>query len=230
MAKCFRGGMKTFLPSLVGALLLAITARAEDVQSVSTGKILVLGAGFGPKPEIGEPVPDSFYGTLCEIAMGTQLQEHAAVRVHSLHPNLTPHAVKIQATRSPNTSLVVVSVTSPDEAYAQAMTDAVMDELFATWTEIKGDRYEAQAVSIQDEMVRVEKNMQHAEEELQEAERAKAEPSDLDKVKAKLKRVNNRYEALLSMMCAVEDARILSPKTFMVIEHALKPKKVEKAP
>lgn len=222
--------MNKFLPSLVCALLLAITAHAEDAQSVSTGKILVLGAGFGPKPEIGEPVPDSFYGTLCEIAMGAQIQDGAARRTHALHPDLTQHAVKIKAARTPNTSIVVVSVTSQDGIYAQAMTDSVMDELFATWTEIKSDRYEAQAVSIQDEMVRVEKNMQHAEEELQEAERAKAEPSDLDKVKAKLKRVNNRYEALLSMMCAVEDARILSPKTFMVIEHASKPKKVEKAP
>ena len=222
--------MRTFLPSFVCALLLAFTAHAEDVQFVSTGKLLVPGAGFGPKPEIGEPVPDSFYGTLCEIAMGARIQDGAASRTHALHPDLTQHAVKIKAERTPNTSIVVVSVTSQDGTYAQAMTDSVMDELFATWAEIKSDRYDAQAVSIQDEMVRVEKNMQHAEEELQEAERAKAEPSDLDKVKAKLKRVNNRYEALLSMMCAVEDARILSPKTFMVIEHASKPKKVEKAP
>ncbi len=228
--------MKTFLPSFVWALLLAITAYAEDAQFVSTGKLLVPGAGFGPKPEIGEPVPDSFYNTVCEIAMGARMHNRAAERVHALHPGLAPedllvgHAVKIKAARSPNTSIVVVSVTSPEEVFGYAMTDAVMDELFATWKEIKDNRYQMQTVVTQDHMVAVEKDIQHLEEELTQAEREKAEPATLAKVKARLKHSNKRYEALVTRIEALNDARDLTLDAFTVIEHASKPKKVEKAP
>ena len=219
-----------FLPSFVCALLLAITASGEEVQFVSTGKILVGGAGFGPKLEIGEPVPDSFYGTVCEIAMGAHIQENAAARVHALHPEINHHAVKIKAERSPNTSIVVISVTSQDGAYAQAMTDAAVDELLATWREIKDARYQMQIVATQDQMVHLEKDIAHDEEELKEAERAKAEPAELDKVKTKLKRRNKRYDALVTRIDALKDARDLTPDVFTVIEHAAKPKKSDKAP
>ena len=222
--------MNKFLPSFVCALLLAITAHAKDVQFVSTGKILVGGAGFGPKLEISEPVPDSFYGTVCEIAMGAQIQESAAVRVHALHPDLTQHAVKIKAERSPNTSIVVVSVTSQDGAYAQAMTDAVMDEFFATWKEIKESRYEMQIAATQDQMVALEKDIKHLEEDLKQTEREKAEPATLDKVKAKLKHRNKRHDALVTRIDALEDTRNLTPDVFTILEHASKAKKVEKAP
>ncbi len=222
--------MNKFLPTFACALLLAIAAHAEDVQFVSTGKILVGGAGFGPKLEFGEPVPDSFYGTVCEIAMGAQIQESAAVRVHALHPDLTQHAVKIKAERSPNTSIVVVSVTSQDEAYAWTMTDAVMDELFATWKEIKDNRYQMQIVATQDQMVAVEKDIKNIKEEIKEMERAKVEPAVLDKGKAHLKRRNKRYDALVIRIDAIEDTRDLTPDVFTILEHASKAKKVEKAP
>ena len=222
--------MNRFLPTFVCALLLAIAAHAEDVQFVSAGKILVGGAGFGPKMEIGDPVPDSIYGTVCEIAMGAQIHERADARVHALHPDLTQHAVKIKAERCPNTSIVVVSVTSQDGAYAQTMTDAVMDELFATWKEIKDNRYQLQMLATQDQMVAVEKQIQHLEEELKQVEREKAEPATLDKVKATLKHRNKRHDALVTRIDALVDARDLTPDVFMILEHASKSKKTEKAP
>lgn len=222
--------MKMFLPSVGCALLLAFTAHAEDVQFVSAGKFLVGRPDFSGTLDNGNPIPDSLYGTACEIMMGTQNQKHAATRVHSLHPDFAPHAVKIQAERIPNTSLLVVRVISEDGIYARTIADAVMDEFLALQTETKANSHERQVVWIQDEMVHIEKDIMLYEDQLDEAKRAKANTADLEKVKATLKRHTKRYDALFAMMGTLADARILATDVFTTIEHASEAEKVQKAP
>lgn len=180
---------------------VSVTHSAQSSKTyVSMGRMLVGGLDVNPKLENGEPVPDSFYGTCTELLMSGRIRNGAQLRLHSLHPDMAPHMVKIEAARMPGTRILILRATCEEPAYARAMLDALMDEFIATQKEMTGPTSEDKVIAIQDELVRLEKDLHHTEENQKAAKQSGASAEELDKLKSERERTERIYDKLVETM------------------------------
>lgn len=196
-----------------------LNAKDGKRTYISMARLLVGGMEVNPKLGNGEPIPDSFYGTCAELIMSATVLQSAQMRVHSLHPDLAPHRVKIEAGRLPGTRILVLRMDSEDPAYAQAMLDAVMDEFMAMRRELRSNGQEGAVITIQDELVRLEKTMPLAEQKIKAAELSGASPEQLIEPKAALQRMKMSYERLIENLRRMDIPRADS-EVFAILEHA----------
>ena len=198
----------------------SITHNAQSSKTyISMARLLVGGMEVNPKLGNGEPIPDSFYGTCAELIMSASVLQNAQMRVHSLHPDMAPHRVKIEAGRLPGTRILILRMDSEDPAYAQAMLDAAMDEFMAMRRELRSNGQEGAVIAIQDELVRLEKTMPLAEQKIKAAEQSGASPEQLIEPKAALQKMKMNYERLIENLRKM-DTRRADGEVFIILERA----------
>jgi len=192
---------------MIWAAFVALDANSSKTY-VTTARFLVGGAEINQKLENGEPIPDSFYATNAEIIMSREVQSRAHARVHAMHPDLTPHAVKIEAKRLSGTRILVLIARSDDEETTQRMLNAVMEEFLAMRKEVRGWERDRRTGPMRDAIVKLEKAMFLAEQEIKDAGQGGASPEQLTELKAALQQKKMALEKQEAMLRSLESAHV----------------------
>ncbi len=185
---------------LIIAVAVAMVERTDEKTFTSYAKLLVGGAEVNPKLENGEPIPDSFYATNLELLQSAEVIKNANARARSLHPDMAPHYVRIEALRVPDAHMIVVRATSEDGLCAQATLDAVLDEFLLTRKELRtrAGTPDFDDAAFREELVRIEKEMIAFETRIKDAEQRGAAAADLESDKSKLARLKKTHDDIVS--------------------------------
>jgi len=108
----------------------------------------------------------NFFGTQIHVMLSAEVRKRAEMRMRSLHPDLEPEDVKLEAERIRNSQIFQLRATGSSPAYTQAFLNACMNEYLAMKKEMRSQKQEGAQVSVQDELVRLEKAMLKEEEEM----------------------------------------------------------------
>ncbi len=143
----------------LGLCIGAWTAMQQPPAWLSSGRLMVSGQfriGGESSTGFGEELVN-FFGTQIELMQSQEVLNGAKTRLHALHPDLPEEMVKVTVGQLPKAAIFVLSVYGKSPAYAQAYVDACMDEYMAKKKQMRSDSRDQAAVSIMDELAKLEK-------------------------------------------------------------------------
>lgn len=157
---------------------------AAQVPDYTSQAKLVVGArpvrADAPDTKYAEHLQD-VYRTTMALLEGSTLQQRALERVQVMNPELKAVSVKIKATRTEGTGIILVTAVSTEVIYTRVFLEAMLDEFRAFHEQIREQRRNKAVTELAQDVVKRESQVR----ELRDKARKLASPSiEVSKAKA----------------------------------------------
>jgi len=152
--------------SSVGLFIKAVLALNQPPNYVSTAQMALTGRLNIQENSVYSEELVGFFNTQLYLMQSGQVQERAAQRVQTLHPELMPEnagQVSFKAEMIPSTTIFRLEAEARDPKYAQAYLDAVMQEYLDF-------RRNQRATTTDDTLYAITKQLETSQKELAKAE------------------------------------------------------------
>jgi capsular exopolysaccharide synthesis family protein len=150
-----------------GLLAAAWRSNTQPVAFRSTARLVVGGKmALQEKASYSEEV-SLFFDTQIQMMRSAEIQRRAAERLQSLHPELAPSPVFVEAAQFPRAAIFVLTATGSNAEYTQQFLDACIDEYLDYRKEMRSEKSENTVSALTDQLARWEKEVSASENELQ---------------------------------------------------------------
>jgi len=149
-----------------GLAIAAWKNANQAVVYVSTGRMMVSGKINLPEGVTYTEEMNLFISTQRELMQDEAVRQRAQDLLRSTNPELAATPVNLVVAPLPQTSIFILTATGTEPVYPQKFLDAVMHEYIATRHEMRTQKSDDAASSIEDEIARVQSDLHKEEERL----------------------------------------------------------------
>jgi len=155
------------LTTTIGLSISAWQTSKQPVVFVSSGRMMISGKiAIGEGGATYNEESFNFIGTQIELMKSSEVQQRAAARVASLHPELPASSVSLDASQLRGTAFFVLQATGSTPDYTQQFLDACMEEYINIRKETRSEKSDTALTLLTDELGRIEKEIRADEDEM----------------------------------------------------------------
>ncbi|HCL92247.1 MAG TPA: hypothetical protein DIC50_05625, partial [Verrucomicrobia subdivision 3 bacterium] len=154
------------LGAMAGAIIKIVLLWNAPPSYVSVGRMIVsMKLAIQPASLYSEEL-SNFLGTQAALMQCGVVVNRAHERVSAQKPEIGRHAVALNVSVLPKTTIFVLQATGCDRDYTQAFLQACMDEYIALKKEMRSQTSDTTVAGLTEQVMRLEKDLRRAEAEM----------------------------------------------------------------
>lgn len=154
------------LGAMAGAIIKIVLLWNAPPSYVSVGRMIVsMKLAIQPASLYSEEL-SNFLGTQAALMQCGVVVNRAHERVSAQKPEIGRHAVALNVSVLPKTTIFVLQATGRDRDYTQAFLQACMDEYIALKKEMRSQTSDTTVAGLTEQVMRLEKDLRRAEAEM----------------------------------------------------------------
>jgi uncharacterized protein involved in exopolysaccharide biosynthesis len=138
----------------------------EPPVYVSEARMVVTGKIDLPEGAVYSEEFSDFYGTQMELIQSGEIQNRAAARVNTAHPEWPAQPVRLSVVHPSGTSVFLLSAAGTDPRYTRAFLEAIMIEYIEFKREMRVDFSDPPPTPVTEQLLRLDEDLYHSEDEL----------------------------------------------------------------